>query len=136
MAEESTIQSKRNSLYIKAIIGELLIFLIFSVMLFFYYKSKDKNILIDAIVLFIYLQTILLGVLYTYYYEIKNNSKVDNYRFNRDRGGNLFLGFIGILLILTCLFMYIKSMSYIIYMMISLIFLFIYIKTYREFIGN
>ena len=136
MTEESTIQSKRNSLYIKAIIGELLIFLIFSVMLFFYYKSKDKNILIDAIVLFIYLQTILLGVLYTYYYEIKNNSKVDNYRFNRDRGGNLFLGFIGILLILTCLFMYIKSMSYIIYMMISLIFLFIYIKTYREFIGN
>ena len=105
-------------------------------MLFFYYKSKDKNILIDAIVLFIYLQTILLGVLYTYYYEIKNNSKVDNYRFNRDRGGNLFLGFIGILLILTCLFMYIKSMSYIIYMMISLIFLYVYIKTYREFIGN
>ena len=136
MTEENTIQSKRNSLYIKAIIGELLIFLIFSVMLFFYYKSKDKNILIDAIVLFIYLQTILLGVLYTYYYEIKNNSKVDNYRFNRDRGGNLFLGFIGILLILTCLFMYIKSMSYIIYMMISLIFLYVYIKTYREFIGN
>jgi hypothetical protein len=46
-------------------------------MLYFYNKSKskDKDILVRAIVLFIHLQIILLGLLYTYYYEIKNNSR-------------------------------------------------------------
>ena len=136
MAEESTIQSKRNSLYIKAIIGELLIFLIFCVMLYFYYKSKDKNILINAIILFIYLQIILLGLLYTYYYEIKNNSNADNLTYNVERGGNFYLTFIGIFLIMACVSMYSESIIYIIFMMISLIFLFIYIKTYREFIDK
>ena len=136
MAEESTIQSKRNSLNIKAIIGELLIFLIFGVMLYFYYKSKDKNILINAIILFIYLQIILIGLLYTYYYEIKNNSNLGNNTYNVERGGNFYLTFIGIFLIMACIAIYSENIIYIIFMMISLIFLFIYIKTYREFIDK
>jgi L-asparagine transporter-like permease len=133
MAEENTNDVRQRKLNIKAIIGEIIIFLLFGVMLYFYYKSKDKNILVSAIVLFIHLQIILLGLLYTYYYEIKNNSKVDNYHFNK-KGGNVGLFFICMFLILTCLFMYIKSMSYIIYMLVTYIILYVYITSYINYI--
>ena len=134
MTEESTIQSKRNSLNIKIVIGELLIFLLFGVMLYFHFTTKNKILLLLSVILFIHLQIILLGLLYTYYYEIKNNSNTDNNIYNARRGGNLYLISIGILLILTCYLMYKKTITYIIFMMISLIFLYVYIKTYREFI--
>lgn len=86
--DESSIESKRNSLIIKIVIGELLIFLIFGVMLYFYYKSKDEdkiNSLVNAIIIFIYLQIILLGLLYTYYDEIKINSNTNNNIYNANR---------------------------------------------------
>jgi len=125
MTEENTIQSKRNSLNIKAIIGELLIFLIFCVMLYFYFTTKNKILLLLSVILFIHLQIILLGLLYTYYYEIKNNSNADNLTYNVERGGNFYLTFIGIFLIMACTAMYSETITYIIFMMISLIFLFI-----------
>jgi len=119
--------------YIENIFSHFIHIILFGVMLYFYYKSKDKNILVSAIVLFIHLQIILLGLLYTYYYEIKNNSKVDNYHFNK-KGGNVGLFFICMFLILTCLFMYIKSMSYIIYMLVTYIILYVYITSYINYI--
>ena len=137
MTEENTNDVRQRKLNIKAIIGELLIFLIFGVMVYFYYKSKDEDkikLLVSAIILFIYLQIILIGLLYTYYYEIKKNSNANNLTYNVTRGGNFYLIIIGILLILTCYLMYKKYIIYIILMMISLIFLYVYIKTYREFI--
>lgn len=122
--------------YIENIFSHFIHIILFGVMLYFYYKSKDKNILVSAIVLFIHLQIILLGLLYTYYYEIKNNSNADNLTYNVERGGNFYLTFIGIFLIMAYTAMYSETIIYIIFMMISLIFLFIYIKTYREFINN
>ena len=136
MAEENTNDVRQRKLNIRTVIGEIIIFLLFGVMLYFYFTSKNEDkvvLLVSAIVLFIHLQTILLGLLYTYNYEIKNNSNVDNYHFN-NKGGNVGLFFICMFLIITCLFVYFKSMGCILSMLITYIILYFYIKTYREFI--
>ena len=142
--DETDIKRKRErekKLITRLVIGEIIIFLLFSVMLYFYYKSKDKNILINAIVLFIHLQTILLGVLYTYYYELKNNIK-DRYRFNNNEGGFVALFFICISLIITCLLMLFAEMLTeiiilnIILMLVTYIILYFYITSYKKFVIN
>ena len=147
MTEENTyddidIKRKREKkLITRLVIGEIIIFLLFSVMLYFYNKSKDKNILINAIVLFIHLQTILLGVLYTYYYEIKNNIN-DRYRYHfNKRGGNVALFFICFLLISTCLLMFAEMLTEInilkiILMLGTYVILYFYITSYKKFVIN
>ena len=145
MAEESTIEntieSKRKSLIIKTVFGELYIFLL-CIMLYYYYKSKDKNILYYVIYLFTYFQIILLGLLYTYYYEIKNNNKINNNRFNVL--GNYLLFLLCIFIITTILYIFnaiyvnsIKDKKELYnYSMISVfctfIILYIYIKAYKR----
>ena len=147
-------RERERKLIARLVIGEIIIFLLFSVMLYFYNKSKYKNILINAIVLFIHLQTILLGVLYTYYYELKNNIK-DRYRFNNNEGGYVALFFICMFLIITCFFMTIISIDSIEFklhlqlplssifiryiippMLVTYIILYFYITTYKKFVIN
>ena len=133
-------RKREKKLITRLVIGEIIIFLLFSVMLYFYNKSKDKNILINAIVLFIHLQTILLGVLYTYYYELKNNIK-DRYRFNNNEGGNVALFFICFLLISTCAEMLTEMLTEInilkiILMLGTYVILYFYITSYKKFVTN
>ena len=133
-------REREKKLITRLVIGEIIIFLLFSVMLYFYNKSKVKNILINAIVLFIHLQTILLGVLYTYYYELKNNIK-DRYRFNNNEGGNVALFFICFLLISTCLLMFAEMLTEInilkiILMLGTYVILYFYITSYKKFVIN
>jgi hypothetical protein len=128
-----TIKKKRN-LIIRTVIGEIMIFSLCGVMLYFYYKSKKEDkTLLPIFLLFILLQIISLGILYTYYYEL--NVNVDNYHFNRNYGGNFMITFIIIFSIIALIFY--KSIS--VHLISSLIIysiLYFYIKTYKKFVDS
>ena len=103
-------------------------------MLYFYYNSKKEDkTLLPIFLLFILLQIISLGILYTYYYEL--NVNVDNYYFNKNYGGNAMITFIIIFSIIALIFY--KSIS--LHLVSSLIIysiLYIYIKTYKNFVDS
>ncbi len=72
MAEENTIQSKRNSLYIKAIIGVIIIFLLCGFAVYYYKKIDINNStrgLVKTFIVFIQLLITLFGILYINKYE-------------------------------------------------------------------
>ena len=72
MAEENTIQSKRNSLYIKAIIGVIIIFLLCGFAVYYYKKIDIDNStrgLVKTFIVFIQLLITLFGILYINKYE-------------------------------------------------------------------
>ena len=115
-------------------------------MLYFYYKSKDIKLLLSSVILFIHLQIILLGLLYTYYYEINKNIIVDNNNFNNINNGSLRL--ICIYLCITCIIFsfiiyysdmdnlkyYIAATTFII--LYTYFILYLYIKEYIKYIDN
>jgi hypothetical protein len=108
-----------------------MIFSLCGAMLYFYYKSKKEDkTLLPIFLLFILLQIISLGILYTYYYEL--NVNVDNYHFNRNYGGNFMITFIIIFSIIAL----VSLKAYPIHLISSLIIyiiLYFYIKTYKNF---
>jgi hypothetical protein len=100
------------------------------------------SLLLSSVILFIHLQIILLGLLYTYYYQINKNIIVDNNNFNNINNGSLRLIciYLCIICIIFSFIIYYSDMDNILYScyyFYNFIHIFYsYIKEYIKYIDN
>lgn len=138
---------KKTSLIISTVVGEIIIFVLCGVIFFYKNFNKNKITLLLTFLLFIHLQINLLGILYTHYYELKNDvSDYVNGNFNRQ--GLWYFLYIIIPLIFIQLLINLRLIRLtsepnkpllifnIVLYIVTNILLFFYIKSYKNFIDE